>query len=457
MTCILLEEPLSTNTIQAMNLSDNSSIQTIIQAYQHKAPWLHQLKQQAFEKFKSLPTPSQKDEAWRFFKSKQPELASFEQASKLDTLPHDISTHSNFISSYAAKLLFVNDYREQQEELSETLRNQGVIFMPISEAINKHPQLLQSYFLKNHGSIGSDKYWNLHASMVQEGTLLYVPKNVQIDLPFIAYHWQASQNTALFPHTLIIAEENTSVNLIDVFQSTESASTHPAFICGTSTVIAKENASVFYKFVQNWGSETFSLLINDNVAEKHAKIKSTSLNIGSKTARVEAKSHIKGDSADVKMHSLTIASQDQEMDQRTFQSHEAPHTTSDLLYKNALLDNAHTIFSGLIRVSPEAQQTDAYQTNRNLLLSTNAQTHSLPGLEIEANDVKCSHGATSSMINPQELFYLQARGINKTLAHELLIFGFFEEILQKFENTELTSALHNLIQQKLEKASSIAS
>jgi Fe-S cluster assembly protein SufD len=151
------------------------------------------------------------------------------------------------------------------------------------------------------------------------------------------------------------------------------------------------------------------------------------------------------------MLALTIATGQQQFDQRTLQTHQAPRTTSNLLYKNALLDAAKTIFSGLIIVEPDAQKTDAYQSNRNLMLSDDAEANSLPGLEIQANDVRCTHGATSARIPAEQEFYLQSRGINPATAHALLIAGFFEEVLAKLENTDLEAALRALIQTKFKK------
>ena len=151
------------------------------------------------------------------------------------------------------------------------------------------------------------------------------------------------------------------------------------------------------------------------------------------------------------MLALTVAQGAQEFDQRTLQSHQAPHTSSNLLYKNALLDQARTIFSGLIIVDPDAQKTDAYQSNRNLLLSDEAEANSLPGLEIQANDVRCTHGATSGHVDDEQMFYLESRGIPPVVARELLVFGFFEEVLNKLENEELHAVLRELIQTKFQK------
>lgn len=151
------------------------------------------------------------------------------------------------------------------------------------------------------------------------------------------------------------------------------------------------------------------------------------------------------------MLALTVASGAREFDQRTLQTHIAPNTTSNLLYKNALLDTAKTIFSGLIIVEPDAQKTDAYQKNRNLMLSDEAEAHSLPGLEIRANDVRCSHGSTSARIDSEQEFYLQARGINPTEARRLLVSAFFEEVLNKLDDEALHAALTALIASQFKK------
>jgi Fe-S cluster assembly protein SufD len=153
------------------------------------------------------------------------------------------------------------------------------------------------------------------------------------------------------------------------------------------------------------------------------------------------------------MLALTVAQGEQEFDQRTLQSHQAPNTGSNLLYKNALLDRARTIFSGLIIVDPEAQKTDAYQSNRNLLLSDEAESNALPGLEIQANDVRCTHGATSGHVDAEQMFYLETRGIAPAAARQLLVFGFFEEVLAKLENEALRSALRESIKTQFKTCS----
>src|SRR5690606_26332728 len=178
-------------------------------------------------------------------------------------------------------------------------------------------------------------------------------------------------------------------------------------------------------------------LLGAATAERDAALKTINVHVGGTHVRNEQHCRILGEGAGVDMDSLTLAKGTQEIDQRTLQTHAAPNGRSNLLYKNAIKDNARTIFSGLIKVEKDAQKTDGYQSNRNLLLSDTAESNSLPGLEIEANDVRCTHGSTSAQIDETELFYLQARGIPLLKAQEMLAFAFFEEVLVKVESEEL--------------------
>jgi len=178
-------------------------------------------------------------------------------------------------------------------------------------------------------------------------------------------------------------------------------------------------------------------------------VQSLNIHLGARQARHESLSQLQAPGAFSEMLALTVATGTQEFDQRTLQIHQAPNTKSDLLYKNALNDSSKTNFSGLIIVDPDAQKTDAYQSNRNLMLSEEAEINSLPGLEIQANDVRCTHGSTTSRVDPEQLYYLQSRGIPSKTAHQLLVFGFFEEVLNRLENEPLHDALRSLIQSKL--------
>jgi Fe-S cluster assembly protein SufD len=256
-------------------------------------------------------------------------------------------------------------------------------------------------------------------------------------------HTVTGDKQSIFPHTIVALEDEAEASLVEFFVSGDNA-THLA--SGVNDLHAGQNAKLTYVGAQNWSEDSLSFQANSIIAQRDARVQCLNVHLGGRQARHESHSRLAGPGAHCDMLALSVARGQQEFDQRTLQTHQAPHTTSDLLYKNALLDKAKTIFSGLIVVEDDAQQTDAYQTNRNLLLSDEAEANSLPGLEIQANDVKCSHGSTSGRVPAEQEFYLQSRGIDPVKAHELIVFGFFEEVLDRLEDEHLHAVLSDLIQ-----------
>ncbi|MCZ6672381.1 MAG: Fe-S cluster assembly protein SufD [Verrucomicrobia bacterium] len=411
--------------------------------------WLVKLKQQNWVDYLALPAPSRKMETWRFANVKGLGVDTFRLAQPLAVEEgQSLIERSNRLKNTSGKLIFGNDDLLAEEELSEDLKAKGVIFEPLERAFAQHSEILEEFFMAQESALGSEKFAALHTALNRNGTLLFVPENVEIDLPLVSYHWAQGSESAVFPHTLVIAKDNSKVTFVDVYGAHEKDSSQLA--CGVSTLYAGPGAQVEYHYLQNWNEASLSFNQLTTIAQRDSNIRAFGLNIGSKHARNEGHTIIDGPGSNAELFSLTVAHKDQEIDQRTLQSHNAANARSNLLFKNALQDTSKTIFSGLIKVAEEAQQTDAYQTNRNLLLSPLAEANSLPGLEILANDVKCSHGAATGQIDDNELFYLLSRGISKPAAQILLVFAFFEEILEKMENEELAEFHRELIHQKLE-------
>lgn len=411
--------------------------------------WLSTLRRKGKTQFETLPAPSAHDERWRFASVGKLSIDAFEPAPEpADEKLEEFIHRSNLVSKYSGRLVFADDTQAHFEGIGEELRNKGVIYLPLADAIEQHPDLMQRYFLKESTDLGSEKYFGLHAQFVKAGSVLHLPKGVEIEKPFVNYYWSGGENSAVFPHTLVIAEDNAKVSIVDFFFS--DTEQNRALNISVSNIHAARSANVFRKTVQNWNKKTISFQLDTTVADRDASVKNIAVNIGAERSRYENQSRIEGPGADVKMYSLTVAEENQEFDQRTYQTHNAGNAVSDLLYKNALLDNARTIFSGLIKVAENAQQTDAFQTNRNLLLDPTAEANSLPGLEILANDVKCSHGATTGNVDPEELFYMMQRGISKREAMKLMVFGFFEEVIEKIDNEELAESLRMMIHNKFD-------
>ncbi len=415
-----------------------------------KAPdWLKDLKTSAWEQFSDLPMPTPRMETWRFARTGKLHLDGYSLASPIEDSEKDLLlAQSHIIESFAGRMVFGDDHVIDSEHSETTLeqRQAGLIWSPLSVAIKEHRALLRKFFLTFTPNLGSEKFQALHAAYFTNGSFLYVPPGMEITLPFAAYHWACGRDTALFPHTLVIADTGAKVHLVDIFQSASGATRH--FACGMASIFAGAGAQVTYQAIQEWNLQTLSFHLNTVSAERDANVQTVVVNLGSRQTRSEQHTCLSGPGSNVDNFALSVPTGDQEVDQRTLQTHKASSCRSNLLYKNALLDDSRTIFSGLIKVEELAQQTDAYQTNRNLLLSNGAEANSLPGLEILANDVKCSHGATSGQIDEEQLHYLLARGISRKKAEELLVFGFFEEVFSHLKNEELRERLNSWIGNK---------
>jgi Fe-S cluster assembly protein SufD len=204
-----------------------------------------------------------------------------------------------------------------------------------------------------------------------------------------------------------------------------------------------------YSGVQEWSDKTTAFHINATEVSKDATSTALQMNLGGSYVRGESDSHLRGEGARSVMLSVNPSDKDREIDQRTFQDHYAPRATSDLLYHNALSDTSRTIFAGLIKVEEGAHETDAYQKVRNLMLSDEAEANSMPGLEILADNVRCTHGATSGELNEDELFYMMARGIPAKQAARLIVRGFLGSVLERLENAPLQEHLGGILDRKL--------
>jgi Fe-S cluster assembly protein SufD len=405
--------------------------------------WWLDRKRAAYEKFAPLPMPSRTDEGWRFSNLGALSLDGFEAGGVIPGAP---SSDAPFAS---AALAFVNNAPVAGNALPADLAAQGVLVTSLADAVHAHPDLVRAHFMAQPPRLGSEKFAALHTAFLADGAFVFVPRGVEVSAPIVIAHTAAGAGAAVFPHTLVIAEENSKVTVVDHFASADS-SVH--FACGQNDLYAAHGAQVTYVAAQNWSRCTLSLQFSSTVVRRAARVTSLNVHLGARQARHESHSQLQAPGAHSEMLALTVAQGAQEFDQRTLQTHQAPNTSSNLLYKNALLGHAKTIFSGLIVVDPDAQKTDAYQSNRNLMLSDDAEANSLPGLEIQANDVRCSHGATTSRIDPELEFYLQSRGIRKADADELLVFGFFEEVLAKLAHEGLHDALREMIKAKFKQS-----
>jgi Fe-S cluster assembly protein SufD len=409
--------------------------------------WFREQRGAAWKEFESMPAPTRKDQPWRFSSVNLLDLAPFVRSQPPnETERAAILERSRGLDQVAGRLVFAGDQLIERDVVSEQLRERGAIFQPLERAMVEHADLLRKYFMSQPAILGSAKFAALHQALVRSGTLLFVPRGVEIELPIEIFHWLSGENASVFPHLLLVADELAKITVIERFGSVNRD--HDGFACGVNDLIAGPGAKVTYVCAQNWGTNVVALQINSTRVEHDASAMSLNLNLGARYSRFESLSRLTSEGARSDLLAVSVANGSQEFDARTLQDHVSPHTTSDLLYKNALSDRSRNIFGGLIRVEPHAHFTDAYQKVRNLLLSDDAEANSMPGLEILADNVRCTHGATSGQIDEDELFYLRSRGISVPVAQRLIVGGFLNEVIGRLDQPAIAEHLNRLIERK---------
>jgi Fe-S cluster assembly protein SufD len=305
--------------------------------------------------------------------------------------------------------------------------------------------------MKQETRLGSQKFAALHEASLTNGLFVHVADQLEVEGTIEVHHWISGENAVIFPHTLIVTGKSSKVRVVDLFRSADD--TTPGLAIAVNDLSAGPNSQLDYVAIQSFNEATRVIQINETSAFRDASATGFILNTGASWARNESLSRLEGPGSRSDMLSVSIPSGEQEYDQRTFQHHVSEGAYSDLLYKNSLYDDARTIFSGLIFVGENAHHTDAYQTCRNLLMSDTCEANSMPGLEINADQVKCSHGSTSSQVSDEEIFYLRARGIDPVNARQLIARGFSVDVIDRLKNAELEELILQFVDQKFAEIS----
>lgn len=406
--------------------------------------WFAERQAAAQARYESTPAPKRGDEPWRFSNYKQLDFTGFSRSVGILPTSEALAERSTGLESPAAKFIFCNDTLIHAETASLPA---GVVCLPLAEALVSHSDLVEAHFMKQETRLGSAKYAAWHEANVSNGLFVHVPKNVEVEGVIEVHHWIHGANSVIFPHTLIVTEANARVRVVDLFRSTSELD--PGLAIAFNDLAAGPGSSLDYVAVQALNEVTRAIQINETSTARDASAKGFILNTGASWARNESLSRLDGPGSRSDMLSVSIPAREQEYDQRTFQHHVSPGAYSDLLYKNSLYDHSKTIFSGLISVDESAHHTDAYQTCRNLMMSDTCEANSMPGLEINADQVKCSHGSTSSQISDDEIFYLRARGIDPSNARQLIALGFSIEAVERLNHEGIETLLIGFIKVKM--------
>jgi Fe-S cluster assembly protein SufD len=424
-----------------------------ISADLNEPDWLAEKRVMAWKRFKDMPLPTLKDEPWRRTDIRSIPADTFELKPA-----EDVEVNPALLESLAAdqhgSLLVVRPGHSPQWEHDAEVDKQGVIFTDWATAVGEHASILEKY-LGTIVAADEGKFSALAASLARDGVLLYVPKDVHLEQPLHAVIWPAGVETAFFSRLMIVLEQGASATFVHELAS-PTRQDGEAMHAGIVEISIGKGAELTFVEVQNLGKNVW------NFSHERAKIKADgNLNwiyagVGSHLTKNFSDIDLLGEGAEVRMSAFYFANGEQHLDHDTQQNHLAPHTTSDLLFKGALLDHSRSVWQGMIYVAPGAQITDGYQANRNLLLSENARADSIPGLEILADDVRCTHGATVGQLEAEPIFYLMSRGLPRDMAERLVIDGFFAPIMERIPFERVRQRFKRMIDEKLNGDSLLA-
>jgi len=426
------------------------ALEALIAARPFEPGWMRDVRWESWRILQDTPLPARTDEAWRrtdFSALKLDEVATpaadLKQSLKQTPLP----VRNVLRDKDASGALLQVDGLVAGSWLAESLRQRGVIFTDMDTALREHGEMLKRRFMTEIVKPNDGYFAALHGAFWQGGVFLYVPAGVDAPLPVRAATW-LSHNAASFGHTLIIVERGARVVFIDEYASRhrDAASTpeRPAMVCGAVEMLVGPGAQLDYVSWQDWGRDVFNFTHERAHVERDATLHWVVAGLGSRLTKSFLDSRLVGEGSTALMSGVYFVDGAQHIDYDTEQNHVAGRARSDLLYKGALKDKARAVWQGNIRVFPGAQRTDAYQANRNLALSHDARTDSIPGLEIEANDVRCTHGSAVSQIDREEVFYLMSRGIPKPVAEQLIVNAFFQPVLDRIP--------HGRVRHRLERS-----
>ena len=420
----------------------------------HEPSLLSELRREGWKTFVDTPMPTRKSEEWRYTdlsaldpESYTPVSCEGERVRSIDELPAPVRRALASDKERAGVLARHNGCLEHLH-LDETLQAKGVVYAPLLDVAEERPDLLESYLFRSSVAPMEQKLWGLHAALLSGGYVLYVPAGVQVERPIHAFRYLDEAGGVLSTHSLIIAEAGARVTCIDEYVSPDLD--EDTLSLNGVEIFGAEGATVSYLALQQYGRGVKHFSMQHSNTGRDSTLNGFNVTLGADMARADVSSHLEGEGARSEMLALWFGDRDQHFDHHTLQNHEAPSAHSDLLYKGALTAESNSVFRGLIKVAEGAQLTDAYQTTRNLLLSPDASAVALPNLEIGADDVRCSHGATVGQVDDAMLFYLMTRGLSREQAERLLVFGFFDEVLERVPGEGVRARIRESIEAKIE-------
>jgi len=409
------------------------------------APWLELVRGSAMDRFEQLGFPSVRDEEWKYTNLATLAKESFEPVTSADQLDARDASRFAFPEADGAHLVVVNGFLN--EDLSSTTALGDVVATDLFRAVDdaRYNKIIRKYLARNAG-YHNNGMTALNTAFIQSGVFVYIPKNVKLEKPLQITFVGGTANSATFPRVLVVAEEHSSATLIENFVG--NGGEH-YFTNAIAEIVLKDGAHLEHYRLQRESKKAFHVSTTSAELGRASRYDTTSINLGAQLSRHDISVVMDHEGAETSVDGLYMVDEQQHTDTHSVIDHKQPHCNSHQLYKGILDGNARAVFNGKIFVREGAQKTDAMQTNKNRLLSEKARVDTKPQLEIYADDVKCAHGAAVGQIDPEELFYLETRGIGPELGRSLLTYGFAEEVIAKIKLESIRTELDQIVLKQL--------
>ncbi len=415
--------------------------------------WMLQKRLDAWERYEQTPVPLGRrgdlGTLRTFSNFNFQQLQPFVPSTRSEALPVSIQQSlQNALVNERSGLIVQHNASVVHTELSEELKQQGVILSDLDTAVREHPELVQQYFMTECVPVAQSKYTALHAAFWSGGFFLYIPKGVEIEAPLLAQVWLDASAAATFTHTLIIAEELSSVRFVEEYTS-GVAHEQSAFLSDVVEVYAQNAARVEFSNLQDLGQNVWHITNKNALFAKDGSATFVVADLGAKVMHETIGAGLGGNGSAGELVGVFFTDHDQRFAINTLSHHNALSTNAETMVKGVLTDESRVEFDGMIRIEPGAQQTASFLSAHGLLLSKKARAEFIPGLEIAANEVSASHGATTGQIDEEQLFYLMVRGIAREEAERIIVQGFFEPVLQRIPLENLRARLRRSIVRRM--------
>lgn len=407
--------------------------------------WVTQKRREAFAEFEQqsafdLDPEEYKRVDLRIFRADQYRLADQNQKpAEFATLLQDRAEFGGAISHV--------DGQTVHSAFDETIAEKGVLFGDLNTLLKSHGDTLKPHFLTKAVQAETDRFSAWHAAFWTGGTVLYVPRNVEVQVPLYSLIGLSQSGIADLSHTLVVLEDGASATLLEETASAEEET--KGLHIGAVELLVGQGANLRYVQLQNWNSKVFHFAHQSGRIARDASLQWTVGGLGSRLSHIHQDIHLDGPGADAQVNGVTFALDRQVISYYTQQTHHEPNTHSDLLYKEVVRDKARAIWRGMIKVDPDAQLTDGYQRNDALVLSADARIDAIPGLEIEADDVRCTHGATAGQVDEEQVLYCMSRGMTRTESMHMIVEGFFNQVFDRIPVEIVRDTLSQAVEEKL--------